>query len=80
MLGPDDVLPALDRWVDVFDEPFGDQAALPTMLLAEYARRDVTVVLTGEGADEVFGGSVRRDRRCPGWCAACRRGSRATGC
>jgi len=56
MLAPDDVLPALDRWVEVFDEPFGDQAALPTMLLAEYARKDVTVVLTGEGADEVFGG------------------------
>ena len=56
MLAPDDVLPALDRWVGVFDEPFGDQAALPTMLLAEYARRTVTVVLTGEGADEVFGG------------------------
>ena len=50
------MLPALERWVGVFDEPFGDQAALPTMLLAEYARRDVTVVLTGEGADEVFGG------------------------
>ncbi len=56
MLAPDDVLPALARWVDVFDEPFGDQAALPTMLLAQYARREVTVVLTGEGADEVFGG------------------------
>ncbi len=56
MLAPEDVLPALDRWVDVFDEPFGDQAALPTMLLAQYARREVTVVLTGEGADEVFGG------------------------
>ncbi|MEO8306326.1 MAG: asparagine synthase (glutamine-hydrolyzing) [Betaproteobacteria bacterium] len=56
MLSPGDVLPALDRWVDVFDEPFGDQAALPTMLLAQYARREVTVVLTGEGADEVFGG------------------------
>ena len=56
MLSPADVLPALDRWVDVFDEPFGDQAALPTMLLAQYARREVTVVLTGEGADEVFGG------------------------
>jgi len=38
MLAPEDVLPALDRWVGVFDEPFGDQAALPTMLLAEYAR------------------------------------------
>jgi asparagine synthase (glutamine-hydrolysing) len=56
MLAPGDVLPALDRWVEVFDEPFGDQAALPTMLLAEYARKAVTVVLTGEGADEVFGG------------------------
>ena len=56
MLAPEEVLPALARWVDVFDEPFGDQAALPTMLLAEFARREVTVVLTGEGADEVFGG------------------------
>ncbi|MEP7181336.1 MAG: asparagine synthase (glutamine-hydrolyzing) [Betaproteobacteria bacterium] len=56
MLAPGDVLPALDRWVDVFDEPFGDQAALPTMLLAGFARKTVTVVLTGEGADEVFGG------------------------
>jgi asparagine synthase (glutamine-hydrolysing) len=56
MLGPDEVLPALADWVDVFDEPFGDQAALPTMLLAQFARRQVTVVLTGEGADEVFGG------------------------
>jgi asparagine synthase (glutamine-hydrolysing) len=56
MLTPDEVLPALDSWVDVFDEPFGDQAALPTMLLAQFARREVTVALTGEGADEVFGG------------------------
>ena len=56
MLSPDHVLEAFDRWIDVFDEPFADQAALPTMLLAGFARRDVTVVLTGEGADEVFGG------------------------
>jgi asparagine synthase (glutamine-hydrolysing) len=96
MLAPGDVLPALERWVNVFDEPFGDQAALPTMLLAEYARREVTVVLTGEGADEVFGGYgnyVKRLREeritgvlgAPGsplpWLrATCRRGSRATGC
>jgi asparagine synthase (glutamine-hydrolysing) len=56
MLGPDDVLDAFDHWIDIFDEPFADQAALPTMLLAGYARPHVTVVLTGEGADEVFGG------------------------
>ena len=56
MLSPDHVLDAFDHWLDVFDEPFADQAALPTMLLAGFARREVTVVLTGEGADEVFGG------------------------
>ena len=63
MVAPEDVLPALDRWVNVFDEPFGDQAALPTMLLAQYARREVTVVLTGEGADEVFGGYSNYGKR-----------------
>ena len=63
MLAPEEVLPALDRWVDVFDEPFGDQAALPTMLLAQFARREVTVVLTGEGADEVFGGYSNYSKR-----------------
>jgi len=56
MLTPDHVLDSFDHWMDVFDEPFADQAALPTMLLSGFARRDVTVVLTGEGADEVFGG------------------------
>ena len=77
MLAPDDVLPALDRWVGVFDEPFGDQAALPTMLLAEYARRSVTVVLTGEGADEVFGGYGNYVKRAARGAAAPRCSARA---
>ncbi|MEO8536354.1 MAG: asparagine synthase (glutamine-hydrolyzing) [Betaproteobacteria bacterium] len=63
MLGPDDVLDAFDQWIDIFDEPFADQAALPTMLLAGYAREHVTVVLTGEGADEVFGGYANYRKR-----------------
>src|SRR5258706_4176032 len=56
MVAPNDVLQAFDEWVDVFDEPFGDQAALPTMLLSRLTRKHVTVALTGEGADELFAG------------------------
>jgi asparagine synthase (glutamine-hydrolysing) len=56
MVSPSDVLGAFESWVDVFDEPFGDQAALPTMLLAKLTREHVTVALTGEGADELFSG------------------------
>lgn len=56
MIAPETVLDAFDQWVDIYDEPFADQAALPTMLLAAHARKQVTVVLTGEGADEVFSG------------------------
>ena len=37
-------------------EPIGDPAAIPTLLLSRAARRHVTVVLSGEGADELFGG------------------------
>ena len=39
-----------------FDEPFSDSAALPTHLLSEKTRKYVTVALTGDGGDEVFGG------------------------
>jgi asparagine synthase (glutamine-hydrolysing) len=56
MLKPSDMLAALDQWTEAFDEPFADPAALPTMLLAKLTRQHVTVVLTGEGADEVFSG------------------------
>src|SRR5690349_8687929 len=51
---------ALERAFDVVTrslaEPVGDPAILPTYLLAEAARSHVKVVLSGEGADELFGG------------------------
>jgi asparagine synthase (glutamine-hydrolysing) len=63
MLNPDDLLESFRSWIDVFDEPFGDPAALPTMLLSHHARKGVTVVLTGEGADEIFGGYANYGKR-----------------
>jgi asparagine synthase (glutamine-hydrolysing) len=47
---------ALDVVTQSLAEPLGDAAILPTYLLAEAARADVKVVLSGEGADELFGG------------------------
>src|SRR5439155_5255223 len=51
--------PELDRLAHVFDEPFGDEAALPLLLVCEATRRHVKVALVGDGGDEVFGGYER---------------------
>lgn len=49
----------VEKLVDLHDAPFADSSAIPTYLVAEMARRHVTVVLTGDGGDEVFAGYPR---------------------
>ncbi len=46
----------LDKY---FDEPFDDSSAIPSLLLAKYTRKDVTVALSGDGGDESFLGYTR---------------------
>jgi asparagine synthase (glutamine-hydrolysing) len=59
-----DLVDAIDRIAYYSDEPSADAGALPLWFLAQMTSRDVTVVLTGEGADELFGGylTYRADR------------------
>jgi asparagine synthase (glutamine-hydrolysing) len=52
----DDFLAALPRLVEVTDEPLADLATIPLLAVSALARRDVKVVLSGEGADEVLAG------------------------
>jgi len=49
----------LDLVVPVFDEPFADSSALPNLLISRECRREVKVVLSGLGGDEIGGGYVR---------------------
>ena len=54
-----DAVDLVERLVWHHDQPFGDSSAVPTFLLSEVTRRDVTVALSGDGGDELFAGYER---------------------
>jgi asparagine synthase (glutamine-hydrolysing) len=68
----------IDTYAWVYDEPFGDFSGFPTYQISKIAKRYVTVVLTGDGGDEIFGGMMthvtgkRMDliRKLPKWIRA----------